>query len=58
MMALSPPKMIFNEKSSYTPNYEGRAMAFIVVAMKMLFSLDGITEYEISRVTEKLNRFV
>lgn len=57
-MSLSPPNMIFDYKSCCTPNYEGRAMAFIVVVLKILFGLDGITEYEISRVAEKINRFV
>ncbi|XP_033207178.1 TATA box-binding protein-associated factor RNA polymerase I subunit B [Belonocnema kinseyi] len=56
LMALSPPNMIFDYKSSCTPNYEGRAMAFIVVVLKILFGMDGITEYEISRVAEKINR--
>ncbi|KAK0165020.1 hypothetical protein PV328_003578 [Microctonus aethiopoides] len=55
MMARSPPNMEFNMKSHLLPNYEGRAMAFIIVAMKILFGLDGITEYEISRVIDKIN---
>ena len=56
MMAMSPPKMPFDEKTACFPNYEGRAMAFIIVVMKMLFGLDDITEYQISRVAEKINR--
>lgn len=55
-MALSPPRMPFNAKTAWFPNYEGRAMAIIVVVLKMLFALDGVTEYEISRVVEKINR--
>lgn len=54
-MARSPPNMEFNMKSHLIPNYEGRAMAFIIVTMKILFGLDGITEYEISRVIDKIN---
>ncbi|KAK0183093.1 hypothetical protein PV327_001165 [Microctonus hyperodae] len=55
MMARSPPNMKFNMKSQLLPNYEGRAMAFIIVVMKILFGLDGITEYEISRVIDRIN---
>lgn len=56
LIALSPPKMIFNIKKSYVPNYEGRAIAFIIVVLKTLLGLDGITEYYISRIAEKINR--
>ncbi|XP_031774027.1 LOW QUALITY PROTEIN: TATA box-binding protein-associated factor RNA polymerase I subunit B [Apis florea] len=55
LIALSPPKMIFNIKKSYIPNYEGRAIAFIIVVLKTLLGLDGITEYYISRIAEKIN---
>lgn len=56
-MALSPPKMKFDKKS-YIPNYEGRVMAFIIVVLKTLLALDGITEYEISNFADKINRYV
>lgn len=46
------------DKKSYIPNYEGRAMAFIIVVVKTLLALDGITEYEISNVAGKINRYV
>lgn len=52
---LCPSIMKFNEKSHFIPNYEGRAMAYIVVVFKILFGLDDLTEKEISRVAEKLN---
>ncbi|XP_011505076.1 PREDICTED: TATA box-binding protein-associated factor RNA polymerase I subunit B [Ceratosolen solmsi marchali] len=52
----SPSIMKFTSKSSLIPNYEGRAMAYIVVVLKTLFGLDDITETEISRVVEKINR--
>lgn len=58
LIASSPPKMIFNIKKSYIPNYEGRAIAFIIVVLKTLLGLDGITEYYISRIAEKINRYV
>ncbi|CAK9824738.1 TATA box-binding protein-associated factor RNA polymerase I subunit B [Anthophora retusa] len=58
LIALSPPKMAFDAKKSYIPNYEGRAIAFIIVVLKTLFALDGITEYQISRIAEKINRCI
>lgn len=57
LVALSPPKMKFCDKSCI-PNYEGRAMAFIIVVLKILLGLDGITEYEISNVADKINGYV
>ncbi|OAD56529.1 L-asparaginase, partial [Eufriesea mexicana] len=56
LIALSPPNMIFDIKKSYIPNYEGRAIAFIIIVLKILLALDGITEYHISRIAEKINR--
>ncbi|KAL0116007.1 hypothetical protein PUN28_011105 [Cardiocondyla obscurior] len=54
LVSLSSPKMTF-DKVSYIPNYEGRAMAFIIVVLKTLLCLDGITENELSNVAEKIN---
>ncbi|XP_047351708.1 TATA box-binding protein-associated factor RNA polymerase I subunit B [Vespa velutina] len=54
-IALSPPTMIFDFKRSYIPNYEARAMAFIIVVLKVLFGLDGITENIISKTAEHIN---
>ncbi|XP_020283590.1 TATA box-binding protein-associated factor RNA polymerase I subunit B [Pseudomyrmex gracilis] len=57
LIALSPPKlfdMIFH-KRFHIPNYEGRAMAFIIVVMKILLGLDNVTEYEISNVADRIN---
>ncbi|CAL7938177.1 unnamed protein product [Xylocopa violacea] len=55
LIALSPPKMLFGKRKSYIPNYEGRAIAFIIVVLKILLALDDITEYHISRIAEKIN---
>ncbi|KAK9294609.1 hypothetical protein QLX08_010833 [Tetragonisca angustula] len=55
LIALSVPKMVFNVKTSCIPNYEGRAIAFIIVVLKILLGLDGITEYRISRIAENIN---
>ncbi|XP_014600234.1 PREDICTED: TATA box-binding protein-associated factor RNA polymerase I subunit B [Polistes canadensis] len=54
-IALSPPTMIFDFKKSDIPNYEARAMAFIIVVLKVLFGLDGITECTISKIAERIN---
>ncbi|XP_071569338.1 TATA box-binding protein-associated factor RNA polymerase I subunit B isoform X1 [Temnothorax nylanderi] len=54
LISLSAPKMTFDKKSCI-PNYEGRAMAFIIVVLKTLLSLDGITENGISNVADKIN---
>ena len=48
--------MKFTDKSSMIPNYEGRAMGYIIVVLKILFGLDDVTEKEMSRVVEKINR--
>nr|XP_034178878.1 TATA box-binding protein-associated factor RNA polymerase I subunit B-like isoform X1 [Osmia lignaria] len=58
LIALAPPKMVFNSKKSYIPNYEGRAIAFIIVVLKTLLALDGVTEYQISGIAEKINSVV
>lgn len=55
LVVLSAPRMIFNNQEPLIPNYEGRAMAFIVVVLKVLLGMDGITEYETSRIAEKIN---
>lgn len=55
IMALSPPSMKFIKSLKRFPNYEGRAMAFVIFVLKLLLGLDGKTEYEISKVTKKLN---
>ncbi|XP_033324904.2 TATA box-binding protein-associated factor RNA polymerase I subunit B [Megalopta genalis] len=55
LIALTVPKMTFTKEKSHIPNYEGRAMAFIIVVLKTLFALDDITEYQISRISEKIN---
>ncbi|XP_012061259.1 PREDICTED: TATA box-binding protein-associated factor RNA polymerase I subunit B [Atta cephalotes] len=54
LISLSSPKMTF-DKISCIPNYEGRAMAYIIVILKTLLSLDGITENKISNVAENIN---
>ncbi|XP_066603826.1 TATA box-binding protein-associated factor RNA polymerase I subunit B isoform X2 [Prorops nasuta] len=56
LLVLTSPKMTFDSKKSLFPNYEGRVMAFIIVILKLIFSLDGITEYKISQTIANINR--
>lgn len=55
LLALTKPKLLLKD-GRYVPNYEGRAMGFIIVTLKILFALDGITEYQISDLAEEINR--
>lgn len=55
LMILLPPEMKYNERVSYIPNFEGRAMAFIIFALKLLFGLDGFREEEMSKAARKVN---
>lgn len=48
--------MIFDYRKPCIPNYEARAMAFIIVVLKVLFGLDGITEHIISKTAEHINK--
>lgn len=48
LISKSAPKMPFNKHSKVLPNYEGRAMSFILFALKLLFGLDGVTEKKLS----------
>ena len=39
------------------PNWEGRAMAHIIIALKLLFGLDDATEHRNSRVARRFNKY-
>lgn len=54
----APSVMTFTEKSPMIPNYEGRAIAYIIVVMKILLGMDDITEKKISEIADKINRYV
>ncbi|XP_060526939.1 TATA box-binding protein-associated factor RNA polymerase I subunit B [Cylas formicarius] len=49
------PLMTFNSMCNRLPNYEARAMAFIILTLKILFGLDGMTESKLSRYSNLLN---
>nr|CAD7262095.1 unnamed protein product [Timema shepardi] len=53
LFAVSVPVLKFNASS--IPNYEARAMAFIIVVLKLLLGLDGVTEHKISVTAGKIN---
>jgi TATA box-binding protein-associated factor RNA polymerase I subunit B len=56
VMTFSSPPVKFNKSLTQVLNYEGRAMAYIIFVLKLLLGLDGKTEYEISKVSKKLNK--
>lgn len=37
------------------PNWEGRAMAHIIIALKLIFGVDDATEHRNSRVARRIN---
>lgn len=49
-----PPNMK-SKASKYIPNFEARAMAYILFVLKLLFGIDGYREIEISKSAKKLN---
>nr|CAD7195926.1 unnamed protein product [Timema douglasi] len=53
LFAVSVPVLKFN--TNCIPNYEARAMAFIIVVLKLLLGLDGVTEHKISVTARKIN---
>lgn len=56
LLALLPaPKAFVPTVSKNMPNWEGRAMAHIVISLKILFGLDDATEHQNSRIARKLN---
>lgn len=42
-------------KEGTIPNYEGRIMAFVILVLKLLFGLDGVTEFKFSDFATKTN---
>lgn len=49
-----PPNMK-SDASKYIPNYEARAVAYILFVLKLLFGIDGYREVEISKSAKKFN---
>lgn len=56
LIDFNPPRMRLKYKNARTvPNYEGRAMAYILFVLKLLFGLDGDREQRISDSAKKIN---
>lgn len=55
LITLFPPEMPFKLSTSVVPNYEGRAMAYIVFLLKLIFGLDDKREKDMSDASRKLN---
>lgn len=56
LMSRAPPSMKFTKTTKAVPNYEARAISFVIFAMKLLFGLDDVTEHEFSRYAETINK--
>lgn len=57
LLALCPPEMQTHAKLGYKklPNYEGRAVAMVLFAVKLLFGLDDKRERELSASAHAIN---
>lgn len=57
ILDVCPPEINHSPEKSYqSPNYEGRAVSYILYLLKLIFKLDGQMEEEISRTAENLNK--
>ncbi|XP_037921048.1 TATA box-binding protein-associated factor RNA polymerase I subunit B [Hermetia illucens] len=52
---LHPPKMVYKFGDAMTPCFEGRAMAYIIFTLKLLFVLDGEADLMISNSAKAVN---
>lgn len=58
LLAFHPPVMKTKNSCSLTrsvPNFEGRAMAYVIFMLKLLFGVDDQREYDISRAAKAVN---
>ncbi|XP_066249022.1 TATA box-binding protein-associated factor RNA polymerase I subunit B [Euwallacea similis] len=55
LISLTAPQMPIKKKAKALPNYEGRAMSFIIFILKLLFGFDGKTEKKFSEYAQLLN---
>lgn len=56
LLMICPPEMKMKKiRNQHIPNYEGRAIAFIIFAMKLLFGLDDERERRLSASAERVN---
>ncbi|XP_044753545.1 TATA box-binding protein-associated factor RNA polymerase I subunit B [Coccinella septempunctata] len=54
-LVITLPKMKIDENTKVIPNYEGRALSFILFQLKVFFSIDGKTEKYLSENASTLN---
>ena len=55
LISFFPPGMTFKLSTTVIPNYEGRAMAYIIFVLKLIFGLDDKREKEMSDAARTLN---
>ncbi|KAJ8928998.1 hypothetical protein NQ314_018357 [Rhamnusium bicolor] len=55
LISKTNPKLKYSKKTKIVPNYEGRAVSFILFTLKLLFGLDGQTEFELSKYAQSIN---
>lgn len=58
LLALHPEFASMHSPKSRLPNYEGRAMALIIMFLKLIFGLDGSREIKISESANLINKCV
>lgn len=58
LLIIYPPEMKYNSKLRYTfiPNYEARAMSYVIFVLKLLFGIDDYREEIISKSASEINR--
>lgn len=55
LVAKAVPVMRVTKHCAVLPNYEARAISFIIFTLKLLFGLDDVTEYEFSNYAGIIN---
>lgn len=58
LIAFHPPRMRMSRKGAFqgaVPNFEGRAMAYIIFLFKLIFGLDDDREHRMSQSAHKIN---
>lgn len=54
LIQLKPPE--FQQRDTHFSYFEGRAIAYIIFVLKLLFGLNGVTEVKISNSATKINQ--
>nr|CAI5835719.1 unnamed protein product [Callosobruchus analis] len=56
IISVTNPTFAMQDRDECLPNYEGRCMSIILFVIKLLFGMDGVTEYELSKLAKLLNQ--